>query len=221
LVGGHLCGRIDVVFHKAPEARRIGMGDFPCVEPAHALALFLYADHDQLFVGVLSAAHALFLLAEDRLVHLRGTGYGVVARALHGLHHLSLEPPAGLLPQLELAGELGGGEPFFVGRQKVHDPEGLEEVELHLVEERARRGRLHVAAPRALPGVRRGSLAAVAVAAFGTFVAIAPFQPGQVRQAAVVVREFLHKVEKGHALESLLHVFDICFPEFTTFIVIG
>jgi hypothetical protein len=58
------------------------------------------------------------------------------------------------------------------------------------------------------------------VAAFGAFVAIAPFEPGQVRQAAVGVREFPLEVEKGHALESLLHVLDVCFPEFTTFIVI-
>ena len=130
LVGGHPCRRIDVVLHEAPEARRIGVGDFPCVEPAHALALFLYADNDQLFVGVLPAAHALLLLAEYRLVHLGGAGYGVVARTLHGLHHLPLEPPAGLLPQFELAGELGGGEPLFVGGQEVYDPEGLERVEL-------------------------------------------------------------------------------------------
>jgi hypothetical protein len=58
------------------------------------------------------------------------------------------------------------------------------------------------------------------VAAFGTFVAIAPFELGQVRQTAVGVRELLLEVEKGHALESLLHVLNVSLPEFTTFIVI-
>jgi hypothetical protein len=58
------------------------------------------------------------------------------------------------------------------------------------------------------------------VAAFGTFVAKVPFKLGQVRQTAVGVREFPLEIEKGHALESLLHVIDVCFPEFTTFIVI-
>jgi len=61
----------------------------------------------------------------------------------------------------------------------------------------------------------------VAVAAFGALVAPVPLELGQMRQAAVGVREFLHKVEKGHALESLLHVLDVCFPEFATFIGIG
>src|SRR5680860_1785626 len=96
--------------------------------------------------------------------------FGVVPRAPHGLHHLPLEPPAGLLPQFQLARELGGGEPLFVGRQEVYDPKCLERVELQLVEESARRGRLHIAAPSALPGVRRRPLAATAVAAFGTVV---------------------------------------------------
>src|SRR5680860_1299726 len=117
-------------FMKLPRHAASAWGDLPCVEPAHALALFLYADHDQLFVGVLPAADPLLLLAENGLVDLRRTGYRVVARALHGLHHLPLEPPAGLLPQFELAGELGGGEPLFVGGQEVYDPEGLERVEL-------------------------------------------------------------------------------------------
>jgi hypothetical protein len=58
------------------------------------------------------------------------------------------------------------------------------------------------------------------VGAFGAFVAIAPLELGQVRQAAVGVRELLLEVEKGHALESLLHVLDVRLPEFTTFIVI-
>ncbi len=219
-VGGHLCRRIDVVLHEAPEACRVRMGDDPCVEPRDALSLLLDADHHQLLGVVLPAADPLLLLAENGLVDLRRTGYRVVARALHGLHHLPLEPPAGLLAQFELARKLGGGEPFFVGRQEVHDPEGLEQVELYLVEERARSGRLHVAAPRALPGVRRRPPAATAMAAFGTAVAIAPLELGQVRQAAVAVREFPLEVEKGHALESLLHVLDACFPEFTTFIII-
>ncbi len=56
---------------------------------------------------------------------------------------------------------------------------------------------------------------------FGTVVAISPFEFGQVRQAAVGVREFPLEVEKGHALESLIHILNGCFHVFTTFAVIS
>lgn len=222
LVGGHLCRRCKVVFHEAPQGGRICTWDDPGVEPAHLPpAFFLYAHHNELLVGVLPAADALLLLPEDRLVHLHRSGHWVFARALHGPDHLPLEPPAGLLPQPELAGELGGGEPLLVGRYKVYDVEGLAQVELDLMEEGARCGRLNIAASRALPGVRRRPIAALPVPASWAFVAIPPFKLGQVGKAAVGVREFILKVEKGHALKSLLHDLNICFPEFTAFIVIG
>jgi hypothetical protein len=57
------------------------------------------------------------------------------------------------------------------------------------------------------------------VATFWALVPIAPFQFRQMGQTTVVVRKPVPKIEKGEALESLLHILNDCLTEFTTFIV--
>lgn len=178
-----------MVLHEPAQGPRVGTWDDPVVVPGNSLAFLFNPHHDELLGDILSAREALLLAPEDLLVDLGGPGYGVVARALHGLHHLSTEPPKGLLSRVQLAGQLGGGEPFFVGGQEIHYPKGLDQVELDLVEERPGHGGFHIAAPRALARVRRGAPAAVSVAAFGTLVAVGPFEGRPVGKAAVVARE--------------------------------
>ena len=125
LVGGNFRAGGDVVLHETAQGCGIGIGYLPCVQPGHALFLFLDADHYQPLGPVLPSPHPLLLSAEHSFVHLGRTGYGMVARTLHGLHHLALESPAGLLPKVKLAGEFRRGDAFFVGRDEVHDIEGL------------------------------------------------------------------------------------------------
>ena len=206
-----------MVLHEAAQRRGIRTGYLTCVESGHALFLFLDAYDHELFAPVLSAPYSLLLPAEDHLVHLGGAGYRVVAQAFHRLHHLALEGPAGLLPMAQLARKFRGGDALLVGGHEKDDMERHYKVELYHMEKRIRRGRFRIVATGTLTRPCGDALAGFPVTAPATAETVSLLKFRQIGKAVAFVGEPALKLEKGEALEFLLHNLVCYFPEVTTF----
>jgi len=168
------------------------------VQPAYSLALALNGEHHQAFLLVAAATRA-FLPAHESLIHLHHTVQRMFPAGLHGDHHFALEAPTGFLAQFQFAAQLRAGTALFVTGQVVHDPEGIENGELHLVEERIGRWRLGVPAAGALSVMNSPTLTVMIVAALGAFEPALPFHVAHVDHAGIVVREQSLKVEDRQA----------------------
>ena len=111
-----------------------------------------------------------------------------------------------------LSGLHGLPHTLFVGRDEVDDVESLEKVELYLVEKCVGRRGFIVPTGGTLARIPGTSITIIPMPTFSATVTSAPFQFRKMEKTAIAVGKSIPEIEKGQALESLLHISYLSLP---------